>query len=937
MEFSEITMLIWNDKVEEFKALINENPEYYVKLEDGQKKTLLSHAAYSGQLEMVKFLIENGADKDHVDNYNYTTLYLSISGGNYLETTEYLFELGVDVNVLPKYSSNGFVGDLVSNKEASDSLIKKIIDKTNNFTGDILAAVLRRKRIELYKYIIETKSINSTTIVDSLVNLFYSCDKPLAVLDYLFDGNYINANENNRYKQSLLRDIAAQTNDETGVKYLVEKGADLTLNNTGEICLHVMAGRNNLSGVKYLVSQGVNINAKTKENQNALHSECSRYMGYESKKESEIPELLKYLVENGVDLTLVDNYDKKLPIYSLYYNKRTVSVKYVYEKTINDILVKKGIEKDEDLFNALFSIQEVAGNKKEKEILVDAMVEFPQFSDKFVEQINDSKTKLRELAIKSLIKINDNKNLEVLKNRAEVETNKSLLKVLNEYLETKKDSIENMKEEVRNPDDYKKNTPIWFDVVAENENPNIPISWLKVNDLPEVLWKNGKLMELKTVKYFLKLLMDNNVSKMFLNLINSENLINLFDILHVMPSKITKDDLWIYNILFMLAEDDSSCIKLIEDKIQWFVNRSRWAMGAKLLLPMAKIKNIDGLKKVDWYSRKFKHKGIKNDAIYALNNVAREKDLSLDELRDSLISDFGFNKDKELVMDYGTRKIIVKLMPDFKYIFKNEEGKIFKTLPKPNKKDNEKMAKNSIELFKSMKKEIKDILKVQKEKLEYQFKALLLKEFSYWNGFFVKNPILNIFASNLFWGVYENGKLKKIFRYNEDHSFSDINDDEIILKDNDMVGLIHPLELTEKQLNQLKELIDDYEIIQPLEQINRKFFITTSKENELNDFKGFRFYPKSTHYKLLGLGWERGYIVDNGFFESYSMTAKEIGESVNLNFSGVDMYLEYNIDEPVEWHSVIFGYGKGSSLNKVNKRFYSEVYRSLKLVAQTKV
>lgn len=54
-------------------------------------------ASYDGNLEMVRYLVEHGADVDYFDNY-FTSLMLACSKGN-LEMVRYLVEHGADVNI----------------------------------------------------------------------------------------------------------------------------------------------------------------------------------------------------------------------------------------------------------------------------------------------------------------------------------------------------------------------------------------------------------------------------------------------------------------------------------------------------------------------------------------------------------------------------------------------------------------------------------------------------------------------------------------------------------------------------------------------------------------------------------------------------------------------------------------------------------------------
>lgn len=64
-------------------------------------------------------------------------------------------------------------------------------------------------------------------------------------------------------------------------------------------------------------------------------------------------------------------------------------------------------------------------------------LKFPKLLSKFEDQLYESKLKLREMAVKVLMNVNDEKSIEALKDRAQTESNKSLLKLLNKYLEDK--------------------------------------------------------------------------------------------------------------------------------------------------------------------------------------------------------------------------------------------------------------------------------------------------------------------------------------------------------------------------------------------------------------------------------------------------------------------------------------------------------------------
>lgn len=86
------------------------------------------------------------------------------------------------------------------------------------------------------------------------------------------------------------------------------------------------------------------------------------------------------------------------------------------------------------------------------------------------------------------------------------------------------------------------------------------------------------------------------------------------------------------------------------------------------------------------------------------------------------------------------------------------------------------------------------------------------------------------FAISLIWGEYKEGKLVAMFRYMEDGTFNTIDEEEHELTPDTVIGLIHPLELSEEERELWKEQLEDYEVIQPFPQIVREVFLVAEDE-----------------------------------------------------------------------------------------------------------
>ena len=270
-------------------------------------------------------------------------------------------------------------------------------------------------------------------------------------------------------------------------------------------------------------------------------------------------------------------------------------------------------------------------------------------------------------------------------------------------------------------------------------------------------------------------------------------------------------------------------------------------------------------------------------------------------------------------------------MPDFKLTFTDKSiNKTYKSLPKASKTDDADKVDEATKFIKNMKKEMKKIVSDMKSRLKSQFMNPKFSQFSYWEQLYIKNPILNIFASNLFWGIYsEDGSLKKVFIYLEDGTYIGINGNEISLNENDLVSIVHPIQLTERELKLAKSFISDYELTQPISQINRQFFSPKDgKLKAITDFNTKVVKHNAFHYGLTNAGFSKGMVEDNGTIFTYYMDIDNM--EVLVLMSGIDVGVHDNRD--IEIGDVIFRKSGNIELGKVNKRIFSEVYLALHLL-----
>lgn len=288
---------------------------------------------------------------------------------------------------------------------------------------------------------------------------------------------------------------------------------------------------------------------------------------------------------------------------------------------------------------------------------------------------------------------------------------------------------------------------------------------------------------------------------------------------------------------------------------------------------------------------KTKYPNVRSSARHALEKIAESRGISYDELTDSALSSFGFEGlTRSLTIDGNPFQ--VRINGDLKLVYFNEvSNKIQKTLPK------------------SISKELKDDLKELAKELrtsgrEYartldQYLAVKRKwEKEDWKNSFLCNPLRFAFAPRLVWGVYDEEILKMSFRPTEEGTFVDIENEEISLPEG-KIALVHPMELdSTSQLEKWKEHLSDYEISQPLIQLEREVYICTEEDKKkkyLYLFKGCEVPVGSFKSRATSCNWLRGSVVDAGEISEYR---KEYGESgleafINLENLNVSVY-DYN-------------------------------------------
>ena len=547
-------------------------------------------------------------------------------------------------------------------------------------------------------------------------------------------------------------------------------------------------------------------------------------------------------------------------------------------------------------------------SKVVKEQIIDIFKDSVKYLDKVILKLNAKKQSEREVAIRVLEKFIDNNKVNEEEKNIIIENLNALLQIEksqnNKELIIKILGIKKATEEVEelsNEDFIKK-------ILKGNKKSSL--KWLDFETLPKVRFKDSN--EICSVEYLQAILIcyssltkigrssDGERLAEKLEKFDFENLVNnIFDIWISNNAEVKKK----YILSLVSRFGGEKAIVKLNSKINDWAKNSRGALACEAVYALALNGSNSALLIADGISRKFKYNSVKTAAGQALDFAAKELGVDREELSDKIVSTLDFDKNGQRIFDYGTRKFIVNLTPSLEIEVFDENNKKLKNLPKPAKKDNEDMAKKSYDEFKVFKKQLKNTVSIQSSRLDLALSNNRRWTVDSWINLFVNNPIMHQFAIGLIWGAYEEDILKETFRYMEDGTFNTKDEDEFTLLEDEeskkkiKIGLVHPLECSSEDIEEWKNQLEDYEIIQPIEQLNRRVFLVSEEQKEMTEdetYAGKIISGLSLSSKLLKLGWYRGNIYDAGGYSEFYKFNKELNIYAEINFEGSSVGYEYD-------------------------------------------
>ncbi len=289
---------------------------------DDKGATALIEASYSGHLNVVHFLITQGASINVTTNNGWSALLAAQNR----DIFRLLIKHNADTSAIAK---NGFdvlmaaahVGDL----SALADFVKRGKDakRKDSLGWSTLNYAIKAQHFDVVQYLVETGSnVNSRTNDGWTPLMSASEGENLSIVKYLVEhGSQINALNQNGWSPLM---IASHYGNIDIVNYLIDNNADLKMSKhkSGWNALNIAAYNDHLPLVQLYISKGLPINYLDEDGENLLHIAAS----------NDSLEVAKYLIENGVDVYGKRKWNQYTPLHIAAINGSIKTVKYLMDE-----------------------------------------------------------------------------------------------------------------------------------------------------------------------------------------------------------------------------------------------------------------------------------------------------------------------------------------------------------------------------------------------------------------------------------------------------------------------------------------------------------------------------------------------------------------------------------------------------------------------------
>lgn len=245
-------------------------------------------------------------------------------------------------------------------------------------------------------------------------------------------------------------------------------------------------------------------------------------------------------------------------------------------------------------------------------------------------------------------------------------------------------------------------------------------------------------------------------------------------------------------------------------------------LGTACVHSLASMNTKESIAQLTRVQAKAKHASVKEQIEKALNNAATKSGMSVDDLQDIGVPDFGMQEVGKLVRDFGnwSAHLSVEEADTITTSWVSDKGKTQQSVPAEIKT----AAPDRVKELKKIEQDLEKLLPGLRTRLERSYIDQRQWRFSEWRERFLNHPVTGTLARRLLWnfngrtGFWHEGK----FIDQEGTSFTPEGDS--------VVELWHPIGVDPQVVLNWRSRLTDLRVVQPFKQCHREIYVLTDAE-----------------------------------------------------------------------------------------------------------
>ena len=315
----------------------------------------------------------------------------------------------------------------------------------------------------------------------------------------------------------------------------------------------------------------------------------------------------------------------------------------------------------------------------------------------------------------------------------------------------------------------------------------------------------------------------------------------------------------------------------------------RWQGGhraqlAALMTALAANGHPDALALLQSAARGHTMRSIRKTATALLEQVARWRGWSADELADRMIPTAGFDDDGALRLSYGGRTVIARPTPEGGVVLADADGRPLKSLPAARTPDDPGGADDAKKRLGSARRQVKAAMSLQTARLYEAMCASRTWPADQWRELLADHPLVGRLVTRLIWEALPDGVR---FRPAEDGALLGADDAAVELAPGAAVRLAHRTALSGAEADAWRRHLADYEVSPPFDQLEAAAPDVPADATAVRAPGGRRVTTAFALRRAAAKrGWRRAPAEDGGWFWSYLKDFPSLGLTAAVNFSG---------------------------------------------------